>query len=209
MVSLSSFVRVVREELRVDFHRVGANAVSRMFPQHSFVRVRTVLLRAFGVRVGAKSCFAGSLKITGSGSLARLLSFGPGCYLTGPLHIDLAAPVRIGSHVYMGYEVMLMTVDHALGPSGQRCGSRVYGDIEIGDGAWLGSRTVILPGVRIGAGAVVAAGAVVTKDVDPDTLVAGVPAKFVRDLDEESVSIPPSDRRCRLATGDERGRRAS
>jgi acetyltransferase-like isoleucine patch superfamily enzyme len=61
---------------------------------------------------------------------------------------------------------------------------------------WIGSRATILPGVRIGRGAVVAAGAVVTKDVAPDTMVGGVPARLVRDLDEDSS--PLSDRRCRL-----------
>ena len=52
----------------------------------------------------------------------------------------------------------------------------------IGDGCWLGARAVVLPGVRIGAGSIVAAGALVTRDVPPNSLVAGVPAKLVRDL---------------------------
>ena len=55
--------------------------------------------------------------------------------------------------------------------------------ITIDDGAWIGSRVVILPGVHVGKGAVVAAGAVVTRNVPPQAMVAGVPARFVRDLD--------------------------
>ena len=200
MLPLRHLVHVARQELGVDPCKIGVSAVSRIFPQHHFNRVRTTLLRALGVRVEAKSCLAGTLKITGSGCVRDLLSIGPDCYLTGPLHIDLMAPVRIGAHVYMGYEVMLITADHALGPSEQRCGACVHGPIEIGDGAWIGSRALILPGVRVGHGAVVAAGAVVTKDVAPDTLVAGVPAKFVRDLGEETT--PPSDRRGRLTAAE-------
>ena len=50
----------------------------------------------------------------------------------------------------------------------------------IGDGVWIGARAIILPGVTIGEGAVVAAGAVVTKDVDPWAVVGGNPAKFIK-----------------------------
>ena len=52
--------------------------------------------------------------------------------------------------------------------------------ITIGDGVWLGARAIILPGVTIGEGAVVAAGAVVTKDVEPWAVVGGNPAKFIK-----------------------------
>ena len=55
--------------------------------------------------------------------------------------------------------------------------------IIIEDKAWLGSNVTVLPGVRIGEGAVVAAGAVVTKDVASNTVVAGVPAKFIKKID--------------------------
>jgi maltose O-acetyltransferase len=54
--------------------------------------------------------------------------------------------------------------------------------ITVGDGAWVGANATIMPGVSIGAGAVVAAGAVVTKSVDADTLVGGVPAVLLRPL---------------------------
>ncbi len=204
MFPLQKLNRVAEEELRFDLRKVGARAVSQILPQHSFNRLRTMLLRAIGIPVAPTSRLAGTLKITGPGSASDLLSIGPDCYLTGPLHIDLLDVVRIGSHVYMGYEVMLITADHEVGPSAQRFGARVHGAIEIGDGAWIGSRAVVLPGVRVGRGAVVAAGAVVTKDVAPDTLVAGVPARFVRDLDGPAAS--PSDRRERL-TGDSLARR--
>jgi acetyltransferase-like isoleucine patch superfamily enzyme len=83
-------------------------------------------------------------------------------------------------------------MDHEMGPSASRCGRLVAAPIEVGDGVWLASRVTILPGVAVGKGAVVAAGAVVTQDVAPDTLVAGVPAKFIRDLDKET---PPRSQR--------------
>ncbi|MFW5634332.1 MAG: DapH/DapD/GlmU-related protein, partial [Erythrobacter sp.] len=52
-------------------------------------------------------------------------------------------------------------------------------DVEIGDDAWLGARVIVLPGVKIGAGAVIAAGAVVTSDIPSFAIAAGVPAKVV------------------------------
>jgi maltose O-acetyltransferase len=195
MSSVHNVRLVAAEELSVDPKKLGVRAVSQMLPQHSFNRVRTVLLRALGIRISATSCVAGTLKITGAGSM-DLLSIGPGCYLTGPLHIDLSDGVDIGARVYIGYEVMLITADHEVGPPPQRCGRIVHGPIEIGDGVWIGSRAIILPGVRVGHGSIVAAGAVVTRDVAPNTMVAGVPARLVRDLREEPSQ---SDRRGRLS----------
>jgi acetyltransferase-like isoleucine patch superfamily enzyme len=181
--SLQRLVRAAREELDFDPRRIGAHFVSRILPQNGFNRVRTALLRALGLRIAKGSSFAGALHITGCGSLPDLLSVGPGCHITGPVHIDLAAPVRIGARVYMGYEIMILTVDHEIGDPEQRCAGRVARGITIDDGAWIGSRVVILPGVHVGKGAVVAAGAVVTRNVPPQAMVAGVPARFVRDLD--------------------------
>ena len=59
--------------------------------------------------------------------------------------------------------------------------------IVIGDRVWIGSNATVLPGVTIGDGAIVAAGAVVTKDVAPNTVVAGVPARLLRPLTEEEL----------------------
>jgi maltose O-acetyltransferase len=196
MIRLGKVLHVAKEEFALSPRRIAASAVSGILPQNSFNRARTAILRQLGVRIGAGSLLAGPLRLTGSGELRSLLSIGQGCYLTGPLHIDLMAPVSIGDRVYMGYDVMLITVDHELGDSAQRCGPRVYRAICVEDGVWIGSRAVILPGVRLGRGSVVAAGAVVTRDVAPDTMVGGVPAKQVRHLDDPAAG---EARRARLA----------
>jgi len=59
----------------------------------------------------------------------------------------------------------------------------------IGDGAWIGARVIILPGVTVGAGAVIAAGSVVTSDCAPDSLYAGVPAQLKGPLKEEETPL--------------------
>jgi acetyltransferase-like isoleucine patch superfamily enzyme len=79
--------------------------------------------------------------------------------------------------------VLLLTGGHVIGPPGRRAAELTCEPIVVGTGAWLGARVTVLPGVTIGDGAVVAAGAVVTRDVAPHTVVAGVPARHLNDLD--------------------------
>ena len=69
---------------------------------------------------------------------------------------------------------MILANSHELGPSESRAGSVVGLPVSIGDGVWIGARTTVLPGVTIGPGAIVAAGSVVNRDVEADTMVAGV-----------------------------------
>jgi Hexapeptide repeat of succinyl-transferase len=93
--------------------------------------------------------------------------------------IACASETSIGCDVNIGPGAYLRDTDsHGIsgspGPAAQ--------PITIGDHVWIGMRAIILKGVTIGDGAVVAAGAVVTKDVEPGTLVAGVPARFVRSV---------------------------
>lgn len=83
----------------------------------------------------------------------------------------------IGSNVNIAGYAMIWTLEHDItSPDFGVKGAAVY----IDDWAYIGPRVTILPGVRIGTGAVVAAGAVVTKDVEPWTMVGGVPAKFIK-----------------------------
>jgi acetyltransferase-like isoleucine patch superfamily enzyme len=195
MIDYQQLRRVAAEEIRIDVRRIGAHAVSRAFPYHSFSRIRTSLLRLLGYRLGKRSLLMGPLTVTGFNDVRRSLRFGEDCYITGPLHVDLMADVSIGAGVVMGYDVRLITADHELGSADHRCGPIWSAAIEIGDGVWIGSNVVVLAGVQIGKGAVIGSGAVVTKDVAANTMVAGVPARFMRDLGEEVP--PPSVRQVR------------
>jgi acetyltransferase-like isoleucine patch superfamily enzyme len=102
------------------------------------------------------------------------VSLGPGTTVEPGVRLDGRGGLRLGAHVSVAPEVAFLTAEHD--PSSDGFAGRL-GPIEVGDRAWIGFRAVILPGVRIGEGAVVAAGAVVRQDVAPWTIVGGVPAK--------------------------------
>jgi len=87
------------------------------------------------------------------------------------------APIEIGDHVLLGPAVHLYTATHPLDSAERRSGLEFAKPISVGDDAWLGGGAIVLPGVTIGARAVVGAGSVVTRDVSADERVAGNPAR--------------------------------
>ena len=90
--------------------------------------------------------------------------------------------IYIGDDVLIGHNVCLLTLNHDFDP--EKRGNLHPSPIHIEDKVWLGSNVTVLPGVRIKKGAIVAAGAVVTKDVDENTVVGGVPAKVIKKINE-------------------------
>jgi maltose O-acetyltransferase len=87
--------------------------------------------------------------------------------------------IEIGDHVLLGPGVHLYTATHSLDSAERRRGLELAKPIAIGDDAWLGGGAIVLPGVTIGARAVVGAGSVVTRDVPADHRVAGNPARAI------------------------------
>ena len=98
------------------------------------------------------------------------------------LHNTVIGPVTIGSHVNLAQGITITALNHNFEDKSQRIDDQgVSTDpVIVGDDIWIGANAVILPGVSIGHHSVVAAGAVVTKDVPPHSLVAGVPAKIIK-----------------------------
>ena len=90
--------------------------------------------------------------------------------------------IEIGNGVLIGHNVTLATLNHDERPEFRQ---NIHPKpIKIGDNVWIGSNATILQGVTIGNGAIIGANAVVTKDVPDNCVVAGVPAKKIKDLDE-------------------------
>ena len=90
--------------------------------------------------------------------------------------------IEIGDNVLIGQQVIIATLNHDLLP--EKRANMLPAPVKIGNNVWIGAHATVLSGVTIGDGAVVAAGAVVTKDVPANTVVAGVPAKVIKIIKE-------------------------
>ncbi|WP_062516442.1 DapH/DapD/GlmU-related protein [Demequina gelatinilytica] len=107
------------------------------------------------------------------------IALGDGVFLNAGCTFQDQGGVRIGDGSLIGHNAVIATLNHALDPD--RRGDMEPAPVVIGRRVWLGSNVTIVPGVTIGDDAVVAAGAVVTRDVPTRSVVAGVPARVVRD----------------------------
>lgn len=115
----------------------------------------------------------------------KQVKFGKNCFVNKfcQFHTGYStATIEVGDNVWVGMDVCFICSTHKIGDDNQRAGKKIYGDIIVGKGTWIGARCTILPGVKIGEGCVIAAGSIVTKDVTPNTLYGGVPAKFIKHL---------------------------
>lgn len=152
------------------------NLAAKLLPTRSSGALRARLLRLAGFHVGPGTVINGLLKINGQHGIASQLVIGQDCVIDHEGVWDLSEKVTIGDRVTVEPGVMILTSTHELDFPSHRAGKVILSPVVIGDGAWLRARCIILPGVTIGAGAIVDAGAVVNKDVPANTRVAGVPA---------------------------------
>jgi len=153
-------------------------------PRHGvFDNIRFIIFRLAGVKVKGKCTIWGPLTIRPIGG-AKNIEIGKGSFLNTEIRFGVPKDkVVIGENVQVGPRVMFETVNHGLKyvPGEGRGGWTK--PIVIKDEVWIGAGSIITQGVTIGRGAVVAAGAVVTKDVPENTVVGGIPAKIIREID--------------------------
>jgi maltose O-acetyltransferase len=177
-------LRILAQELRPIHPRyLFVQVLVSLLPHNSLSRVRTALYRICGFKIGSGTLVLGKLTLTADRSLVGVLSIGRGSRINSPLYADLNAPIEIGNRVAIGHHVVLITTDHDTGNPLDRSGAAKTAKIVIEDGAWIGARTTILPGVTIGHGAVIAAGSMVAHSVPPNKVVGGVPARPLKSLD--------------------------
>ncbi len=107
-----------------------------------------------------------------------------GDYTRIGLHNTIIGPVNIGHHVNLAQGITVTALNHNFEDSEKRIDEQGVSTtpVVIEDDVWIGANAVILPGVRVGTHSVVAAGAVVTKEVPPHSIVAGIPAKIIKKI---------------------------
>lgn len=110
------------------------------------------------------------------------ITVGSGTFANYGLTALDVAPITIGNDVQIGPNVQLLTPTHPLDAEQRRAKLEAAEPIVIEDNVWLGGGTIVLPGVTIGTNSVIGAGSVVTKDVPPDVVAVGNPAKVIRHL---------------------------
>lgn len=146
-------------------------------------RVRLACLRFAGARIGRISMLAGFEVRSPSG-----VSIGDGCSIGRRVILDGRRGLEIGNNVTIATDVIIWSLQH----DHNDVDFRVQGaPVVVEDRAWICSRAIILPGVRIGACAVVAAGAVVTRDVEPYSVVGGIPARRIGERDRKDYRYVP------------------
>lgn len=151
------------------------------FPSH-WIRVNYLRL-FFRVKISKSSYLSRGQEITGyhTGSSLRI---GNNSIINRNCYLDGRTGITIGNNVNISFGTTIITLQHDYNASDFCCQG---GPVIIDDYVWIGAKAIILPGVTIGEGAVVAAGAVVTRNVPPYTVVGGVPAKHITHRNKELI----------------------
>ena len=108
------------------------------------------------------------------------LHFGKRIFINSGCKFQDQGGIYIGDDVLIGHNCVIATINHDLDPD--KRADMSFAPVHIGNKVWIGANVTILPGVSIGEGAIVAAGAVVNKDVKARTIVGGVPARFIKKI---------------------------
>lgn len=149
-----------------------------------FPPVRTALLRLYGARIGRGVIVHNARFFNLYRRGLPGLSLGDDCFIGDECLLDLADCIEMGQQVTLAERVLVLTHlnvgyrDHPL----QERFPAMSAPVRFGRGCFIGAQAVILPGVHVGENSFVAAGAVVTRNVEAHSLVAGTPARLVRSL---------------------------
>jgi acetyltransferase-like isoleucine patch superfamily enzyme len=144
-------------------------------PDRVGIRLRRRWLRRHGAAVGRGAIVSRGSRVLG----IRGLALGAGVVVARDACLDARGGLAIEEEALIGFESILLSSTHNAGrlDVAVQAQGMYAAPVRIGRRAWLGMRVLVLPGVTIGADAIVAAGAVVTEDVPPGSVVGGVPAR--------------------------------
>ena len=160
--------------------RHAVNLVLWLLPPTRMLNFRGTLLRLAAIDVGdgARVCGRGWIYGRGRLSIGKRSWISPGTeFFTHPTAI-----IQIGPDCDVGPGCSFVTGSHAIGPPERRAGEGCTASIIIGAGSWIGAKTLLLGGITVGQGSIIAAGSVVAESVPDNCLAAGVPARAKKDL---------------------------
>ena len=154
-------------------------AIMKLLPEPTCFGLKRILWRWAGATIKSNVRICSSAFILGSGNL----EIGEDTWIGHQVFIETGSNITIGSYVDIAPRVYIGTGSHVIDATGKHiAGEGTSQPIIIQDGAWIGANATILPGVTIGAKAIVGASAVVTRNVPQATLVIGIPAKPFRTI---------------------------
>lgn len=148
---------------------------------HSHAEIIDIMSKITGTKIDESF----SLFLPFNTDCGKNLKIGKNVFFNSGVKIQDQGGVTIEDGVLIGHNVVIASLNHSMNPK-QR-GNLIPSPVHIGKNVWIGSNSTICPGVTIGDGAVIAAGAVVTNDVADNTVVGGVPAKFIKNIDVEKL----------------------
>ena len=167
-------------DLDLEAERQKANELVRLYNLTEAVLERQTILQQLLGQIGQNSIIEPPFYC----SYGQNIHIGDHVYLNFLCTILDNNEVHIGHHVMIGPAVQIYTAAHLLQAEARIQGWEVAKPIVIEDNVWLGGGAILLPGVRIGRNAVVGAGAVVSRSVPANTVVAGNPARVIREIDQ-------------------------
>lgn len=177
---MKSFLRKEIEKWRMSWAFLRITILQHIPSAH----IRKWLLRLMGARIADNVSIFSSVSIRN----VKGLTIGKGSSIGPRVLLDARRGLEIGDNVTIAYDAILWTLHHDMNSTEFQC---IGGKTIIDDYVWICSRSVILPGVHIGKGAVIASGAVVTADVEAYSVMGGVPAKKIGERKERNLQYTP------------------
>ena len=170
--------KMVEGEMLSFFHKLSQEAIKITMEINNKYHTEEEIVELFSKLTGKKVDSSFRLFPPIYTDCGKNITVGKNVFINACCKFQDQGGIRIGCDCLIGHNATLCTINHNLDPDHR--GDMTFKPIVIEDKVWLGANVTILPGVTIGEGAIVAAGAVVTKDVAPRTVVGGVPAREIR-----------------------------
>ncbi len=178
---------VANSEMHLHMHEMAQRALKITSQMNNGYKTPDELRELFAELIGQELDEGFSLFPPFNADYGRNIRVGKNVFINSGCCFQDQGGIEIGDNALIGQQVVIATLNHYLQPD--KRGNMFPVPVKIGNNVWIGAKATILPGVTIGNGAVIAAGAVVTKDVPENTVVAGIPARIIKNIKDRRTKI--------------------